>query len=177
MFSWTTTRRVSLEPIDTIGNLIHHVGLIEVKDESMSIPKNNQFTNRPKTPPVYCTKAAKKRANVLFRVRNMINAEGDSLCSSRRLSRRWLGRKRLPLRFTQSVATARYFAPARRLPPHSRGTTRGTSPFVIIRDPWCNTRASHGAEKFLTPGKIKHHVKTCHGSVDPTKARVGKDSR
>jgi hypothetical protein len=27
-------------------------------------------------------------------------------------------------------------APARRLSPHSRGTSRSTSPFAIIQDPW-----------------------------------------
>ncbi len=72
------------------------------------------------------------------------------------LSRCWLGRERLDLRFAQPIATAMHFAPARHptpdpalvpaLSPHSRGTTgrqqgnsRGTirrvSPIAIIRDP------------------------------------------
>jgi hypothetical protein len=38
------------------------------------------------------------------------------------LSRRWLGLDRLHLRFTQPIATAMRFAPARRLSPRSRGT-------------------------------------------------------
>ncbi len=44
----------------------------------------------------------------------MINEQCHTWCLSMRLSRRWLGLERLYLRFTQRIATAMHFVPARR---------------------------------------------------------------
>ncbi len=51
---------------------------------------------------------------MVFGIENSINVRCDTLYPSMRLFRRWLGVERLNLRFTQRIATAMYFAPARR---------------------------------------------------------------
>jgi hypothetical protein len=38
---------------------------------------------------------------------------------------------------------------AQHLSPHSRGTSRSTSPFAIIRDPWCNMWANAGVIQLI----------------------------
>ncbi len=82
----------------------------------------------------------------MFEITNSANVRCHAGSPRSGLSRRWLGRERLHLRFTQPISTAMHFVLAGVQPPNpalvpaqqgnSRGTTRSTSPVAIIRGAW-----------------------------------------